>query len=94
MLLKEQSNLGPYCLQYRLHMKEQTKISWGNCKKYKINSLRKNNHNSLPKLYPSRQTHAFNLDDENVNGQTDEQMATTPAHALGYIKLLIGYFTC
>ena len=60
LLLKDQSNLGPYCLQYRLHMKEQTKLTGGICQKYEINSIRKNNHNSLPTLYSSRQTHTFN----------------------------------
>ena len=71
-------------------MKEQKKLAGGNCQKYEINSIRKNNHNSLPTLYSSRQTHTFNLDDGHLNGQT----ATTPAHALGYIMLIIGYFTC
>ena len=75
-------------------MKEQTKLAGGNCQKYEINSIRKNNHNSLPTLYPSRQTHTFNLDDGHLNGQTDGQTATSPAHALGYIMLFIGYFTC
>ena len=75
-------------------MKEQTKLAGGNCQKYKINSIRKNNHNSLPTLYPSRQKHTFNLDDGHLNGQTDGQTATTAAHALGYIMLFIGYFTC
>ena len=51
LLLKDQSNLGSYCLQYRLHMKEQTKLAGGNCQKYEINSIQKNNHNSLPTLY-------------------------------------------
>ena len=74
----DQSNLGPYCLQYRLHMKEQTKLAGGNCQKYEINSIRKSNHNSLPTLYLSRQTHTFNLDDGHLNGQTDGQTATTP----------------
>ena len=59
-----------------------------------MNSIRKNNHNSLPTLYPSRQTHTFNLDDGNLNGQTDGQTATTQASALGYIILYFGYFTC
>ena len=36
----------------------------------------------------------FYLDDGHLNGQTDGRMATTPAHALGYIMLFIGYFTC
>ena len=45
-------------------------------------------------LYPLRQTHTFNLDDRNVNGQTDRQTTTTPAHASGYIMLYIGYFIC
>ena len=75
-------------------MKEQTKLAGGNCQKYEINSIRKNNHNSLPTLYPSRQTHTFNLDNGHLNGQTDRQTATTQAHALGYIMLFIGYFTC
>ena len=35
--------------------------------------MRKNNHNSLPTLYPSRQTQTFNLDDGHLNGQTDRQ---------------------
>ena len=74
-------------------MKEQTKIG-GNCQKYEINSIRKNNHNSLPTLYPSRQTHTFNLDDGHLNGQTDGQTATTQANAFGYIMLFFGYFTC
>ena len=75
-------------------MKEQTKLAGGNFQKYEIDSIRKNNHNSLPTLYPWRQTHTFNLDDGHVNGQTDRQTATSPAHALGYIMLFIGYFTC
>ena len=75
-------------------MKEKPKLAGGNCQKYEINSIRKNNHNSLPTLYPSRQTRTFNLDDGYVNGQTDRQTVTTPAHALGYIILFIGYFTC
>ena len=54
----------------------------------------KNNHNSLPTVYPSRQMHTFNLDDGHLNGQTDGQTATTPTYALGYILLFIGYFTC
>ena len=52
-------------------MKEQKKLASGNCQKYKINSMRKNNHKSLPTLYPYRKTHTFNLDDRHVNGQTD-----------------------
>ena len=36
-------------------------------------------------LYPSRQTHTFNLDDGHLNGQPDGRTAITPAHALGYI---------
>ena len=52
-------------------MIEQTKLARGNCQKYDINSIRNNNHNSLPTSYPSRQTHAFNLDDGHLNGQTD-----------------------
>ena len=75
-------------------MKEQTKLAGGNCQKYEINSIRKKKHNSLPTLYPSRQTHTFNLDDGLLNGQTDDQTPITPAHALGYIMLFIGYFTC
>ena len=75
-------------------MKEQTKLAGGNCQKYEINSIPKNNHNSLPTLYPSRQTHTFNPDDGHLNEQTDGQTATTTAHALGYIMLFIGYFTC
>ena len=75
-------------------MKEQTKLASGNCQKYEINSIRKHNHKSLPTLYPNKQTHTFNLDDRHVNGQTDGQTATTPAHASGYIMLFIGYFTC
>ena len=59
-----------------------------------MNSIRKNNHNSLPTLYPSRQTHTFNLDDGHLNEQTDGQTATAPSHALGYIMLFIGYITC
>ena len=77
-------------------MKEQTKMASGNCQKYEINSInsiRKNNHKSLPTLYPSRQMHTFNLDDRYVNGQTDGQTATTPAHTSGYIMLFVGYFT-
>ena len=56
-------------------MKEQTKLAGGNCQKYEINSIRKNNHNSLPTLYPSRQTHTFNLDDGHLNldRQTDRR---------------------
>ena len=75
-------------------MKEQTKLAGGNCQKHEINSIQKNNHNSFPTLYPSGQTHTFNLDDGHLNGQTDGQTVTTPAHALGYIMLFIGYFTC
>ena len=52
-------------------MKEQKKLAGGNCQKYEINSIRKTNHNSLPTLYPLRQTHYFNLDDGHLNGQTD-----------------------
>ena len=75
-------------------MKEQTKLAGDSCQKYEINSIRKNNHNSLPTLYTSRQMHIFNLVDGHVNGQTYGQTATTPAHALGYIMLFIGYFIC
>ena len=60
-----------------------------NCQKYEINSIRKNNYKSLPKLYPSRQTHTFNLDDRNVNGQTYGQRETIPAHASGNLKHLL-----
>ena len=74
--------------------KSRQKLASDNCQKYEIKSIRKNNHKSLPTLYPSRQTHTFNLDDRNVNGQTDGQTTTTPVHALGYIMLFIGYFTC
>ena len=99
LLLRDQSNLGPYCLQYRLPKKISTwksrqKLASGNCQKYEINSIRKNKHKCLPTVYPSRQTHTFNLDDRNVNGQTYGQTATTPDHASGYIMLFIGYFTC
>ena len=45
----------------------------GNCQKYEINSIRKNNHKSLLMLYPSRQMHTFNLDDRYVNGQADRR---------------------
>ena len=69
-------------------------MAGGNCQRYEINLIRKNNHNSLPTLYRSIQMHTFNLDDVHLNGQTDGQTATTPAHALGYIMLFIGYFTC
>ena len=62
-------------------MKCRQKLASGNCQKYEINSIRKNNHKSLRTLYPSRQTHTFNLDDRHVNGQTDEQTTTAPAHA-------------
>ena len=48
-------------------MKEQTKLAGGNCQEYEINSIRKNNHISLPSLHPSRQMHTFNLDDEHLN---------------------------
>ena len=75
-------------------MKEQTKIGWWQLSKIRNKFNTKNNHNSLPALYPSRQTHTFNLDDGHLNGLSDGQTATTPAHALGYIMLFIGYFTC
>ena len=58
-------------------MKVQTK----NWLKYEKNSIRKNNHKSSRTLYPSRQTHTFNLDDRHVNGQADEWTTTAPAHA-------------
>ena len=69
-------------------------MAGGNCQKYEIISIRKNNHNSLPTLYPSRQMHTFNLDDGHLNGQTDGQTTTTQANALGYTMLFFGYFTC
>ena len=47
--------------------------------------MQKNNHKSLPTLYPYRQTHTFNLDDKHVIGQTDRQTAITTAHASVYI---------
>ena len=85
LLLRDQSNMGPYCLQYRLPKKispwkSRQKMASGNCQKNEINSIRKNNHKSLPMLYPYRQTHTFNL----ILGETCEWTDRRQLHQLIY----------